>query len=96
MIKERYIGKVVVSVTLNTKSGECWFYVGSENLSRLTENKCLYDALSDYGINYEKAKEIVKECAKSVDSKNRFDLYTTDLYKPLGNSTKPAKRNNYE
>jgi hypothetical protein len=96
MIKERYIGKVVISSALNAKSGECWFYIGSENFTRVVENKCLYDALSDYGIGYEKAKEIVKECAKSFDSKNRFDLYTTDLYKPLGNSTKPAKRNNNE
>jgi hypothetical protein len=91
MIKERYIGKIVISTALNTRSGECWFYVGSEHFTRITENKCLYDALADYGIGYEKAKEIVKECAKSLDSKNKFDLYTTDLYKPLKHSLKDRR-----
>lgn len=61
---------------LDANSGEYTFIAFSNK--RYVKAKGLYDALSIFGINYEKAKKIVSEVAHELDTTHKFRVNMTD------------------
>lgn len=61
---------------LDKNNGEYTFIAFSNK--RYVKAKGLYDALSIFGINYEKAKKIVSEMAHELDTTHKFKVNTTD------------------
>lgn len=61
---------------LDQNSGEYTFIVFSNK--RYVRAKGLYDALSIFGINYEKAKKIVSEVCNELDTTHKFRTKETD------------------
>jgi hypothetical protein len=62
--------KISVRGYLDYKSGEYVFIVFSNK--RYVQAKGLYDALSIFGINYDKAKLIVAEISDELDTTHKF------------------------
>jgi hypothetical protein len=62
--------KISVRGYLDYKSGEYVFIVFSNK--RYVQAKGLYDALSIFGINYDKAKLIVAEMSDELDTTHKF------------------------
>ena len=81
MERKLYLGELIITTELNVRNGEVMFYLGYEHDTRVVHNKCLYDALSDYGIQYDKAKYIVEKCAKTFNSNTLVKLHKCDFYK---------------
>jgi hypothetical protein len=52
--------------------------IRSRSGAKTVTRKCLYDALSDFGICYDKAKVIVKKYAKGVDAFAEMTLERED------------------
>jgi hypothetical protein len=92
MDSKLYLGELVITVEFNVKNGEFMFYVGNEYDQRTTNSKCLYDALSDYGIDYSRAKEIAIKCDKLFTSGFRVKLYKGDFYKPAPTKFRKATK----
>jgi hypothetical protein len=61
---------------LDVNNGEYTFIAFSNK--RYVKAKGLYDALSIFGINYEKAKKIVSEMAHELDTTHKFRVNITD------------------
>ncbi len=61
---------------LDASSGEYIFIAFSNK--RYVKAKGLYDVLSIFGINYEKAKKIVSEMSHELDTTHKFKTNTTD------------------
>ena len=93
MTERVYIGNLIVSGSLNAKNGEFIFHVGSPSDTRVIEGKCLYDCLSQYGIDYEKAKELVLRCSNIFEKKAEFKIYSDDLYKKPPVKYRAARKN---
>ena len=79
MVHPGWTGNIKIRSFLNTENGEYYFMVRSRSGAKNVTRKCLYDALSDFGINYEKAKKIVKKYAKTADTFSEMTLEITDL-----------------
>jgi hypothetical protein len=62
--------KISIRGYLDYKSGEFTFIVFSNK--RYVQAKGLYDALSIFGINYDKAKLIVAEMSNELDTTHKF------------------------
>jgi hypothetical protein len=84
-------GNIRITGTLNAKTGEYWFDVASVHGTRSTRSKCLFDALSDYGISYDKAKELVVRYSVPFSKTLIFESFPSDYYKNLP-QTRPAKK----
>jgi len=61
---------------LDVNNGEYTFIAFSNK--RYVKAKGLYDVLSIFGINYEKAKKIVSEMSYELDTTHKFKTNTTD------------------
>jgi hypothetical protein len=61
---------------LDVNSGEYTFIAFSNK--RYVKAKGLYDVLSIFGINYERAKQIVSEIANELDTTHKFRTKETD------------------
>ncbi|NDC95598.1 hypothetical protein EB118_10660 [bacterium] len=83
MKENQLLGNLKITGSLNHKSGEYWFTVASENGIKSFSNKCLYDALSDYGINYDKAKDIVTRYSATFDKTITLETFPIDYYKNI-------------
>jgi len=92
MENRKYLGKMIISWKLNEKTGDVMFHIGTEHDSKVVENKCLFDALSQYGVAYDSAKYITEKCAKFFNSDAHFRLYSTDIYKASPIKHRAAKR----
>lgn len=86
-------GNVKITGSLNPRTGEYWFEVASENGVKSTKNKCLFDALSDFGIHYDLAKDILSKYAASYGKTVTFETFSDDYYKHIPH-TKRAERIN--
>lgn len=91
MEENQSYGNLKIVGTLNPKNGEYWFTLTSENGIKSFSNKCLYDALSNYGISYEKAKEIVNKYAVTFTKTVMLETFPIDYYKEVPH-TKLAQR----
>lgn len=77
MVNKEYPGRIKVKLVLDPKFGEVEFQIEGTNI----KNKCLYDALSEHGIELERAKYIVADVAKSTDCGKYYHLEPIDYVK---------------
>jgi hypothetical protein len=79
MIKEKnpYPGRIKVRMILDPAFGEVSFEIEDS----VIRNKCLYDALSEYGIELERAKYIVEDIAKSTNTAKYYHMEPIDYVK---------------
>ena len=74
MVNPLYPGRIKIKTVLDPRFGEVHFEIEGSNI----KNKCLYDALSDYGVNLERAKEISKDLAKDTNSGKYYHMELID------------------
>ena len=77
MVNKEYPGRIKVKIVLDPKFGEVEFEIEGTNI----KNKCLYDALSEHGIEIERAKYIVQDAAKCVTTGKFYHLEPIDYVK---------------
>ena len=77
MVNKEYPGRIKVRLILDPKFGEVEFQIEGSNI----KNKCLYDALSEYGIELERAKYIVEDVAKCTNTGKFYHIEETDYVK---------------
>lgn len=68
--------KISIRGYLDPDTGEYNFIVFSNK--RYVKTKGLYDALSIFGINYDKAKKIVSDIYPELDTTYKFRTFETD------------------
>lgn len=74
MDRLQYPGRIKIKLVINPKFGELEFQIDGTNI----KNKCLYDALTEYGIEFERAKDIVADIAKCVNTGKYYHMDETD------------------
>jgi hypothetical protein len=77
MGKIEFPGRIKVRMVLDPVFGEVSFEIEDS----VIKNKCLYDALSGYGIEIERAKYIVADMAKSVNTAKYYHMDEIDYVK---------------
>jgi hypothetical protein len=77
MDKHPYPGRIKVKIVVDPKFGEVEFQIEGTNI----KNKCLYDALSEHGIELKRAKYIVDDVAKSTNTGKFYHLEQIDYVK---------------
>ena len=75
--KNPYPGRIKVKIVLDPKFGEVQFEIEETNI----KNKCLFDALSEHGIELERAKYIVEDIAKCTSTGKFYHLEPIDYVK---------------
>ena len=80
MDSKEYPGRIKVKICLDPKFGEVSFEIEASKKANV-KNKCLFDALSDFGIELDRAKYIVADMAKNTDAGKYYHLDTTDYVK---------------
>ena len=73
-------GRIKVKTIVDPRFGEVYFEVEASKRSTI-RNKCLYDALSDFGIELDRAKHIVKDVAISINTGKFYHIELTDYVK---------------
>lgn len=73
-------GRIKVKTMLDPRFGEVYFEIEASKRSTVT-NKCLYDALSDFGIELDRAKHIVKDVAISINTGKFYHVELIDYVK---------------
>jgi hypothetical protein len=73
-------GRIKVRTLLDPRFGEVYFEIEASKRGTV-KNKCLYDALSDFGIELERAKHIVKDVAILINSGKFYHIEETDYVK---------------
>lgn len=73
-------GRIKVKTMLDPRFGEVYFEIEASKRSTVT-NKCLYDALSDFGIELDRARHIVKDVAISINTGKFYHVELTDYVK---------------
>lgn len=68
--------KISIRGYLDSKNGEYTFIIFSNK--RYVQAKGLYDALSIFGINYDRAKQIVSEMSTELDTTHKFKTREVD------------------
>lgn len=81
MKEVKLYGNVKIKGTLDPRTGDYWFDVSFENSIKSARRKCLYDALSDFGISYDKAKEIMLDYHAVFGKVVTFDTVLGDYHK---------------
>ena len=77
MVNREYPGRIKVKIVLDPKFGEVEFQIENTNI----KNKCLYDALSQHGIEIERAKYIVEDVSKCINTGKFYHLEPIDYVK---------------
>lgn len=72
-----YPGRIKVRLVLDAKFGEVEFQIEGTNI----KNKCLYDALSEHGIELKRAKYIVEDVAKCTNTGKFYHMEPIDYTK---------------
>jgi hypothetical protein len=72
-----YPGRIKIKLVLDPRFGEVEFQIDETNI----KNKCLYDALSEYGIELDRAKYIVEDVAKSTNTGKFYHMEPIDYVK---------------
>lgn len=80
MEEKQYPGRIKIKICLDPRFGEVSFEIEASKKPNI-KNKCLFDALSEFGIELERAKYIVADMAKHTDSGKYYHLDTTDYVK---------------
>lgn len=80
MESREYPGRIKVKICLDPKFGEVSFEIEASKKANV-KNKCLFDALSEFGIELERAKYIVADMAKNTDAGKYYHLDITDYVK---------------
>jgi hypothetical protein len=75
--KNPYPGRIKVKIVFDPKFGEVQFEIEETNI----KNKCLFDALSEHGIELERAKYIVQDMAKCTNTGKFYHLEPIDYVK---------------
>lgn len=73
-------GRIKVKTLVDPRFGEVYFEVEAAKRSTV-KNKCLYDALSDFGIELDRARHIVKDVAISINTGKFYHVELTDYVK---------------
>lgn len=73
----KYPGRIKVRVVLDPRFGEVYFEIEASKKTTV-KNKCLYDALSDFGIEMARAKHIVRDLAISINTGKFYHLDPID------------------
>lgn len=73
-------GRIKVKTMVDPRFGEVYFEIEASKRTTVT-NKCLYDALSDFGIELERARHIVKDVAISINTGKLYHIELTDYVK---------------
>lgn len=76
---EKQIKSLIIDMYISVGNGEVYFSLSHRAGKKLVTRKCLYDALSDFGIDYGKAKEIVAEVSAQTKKTFTYKLTTSDL-----------------
>lgn len=80
MRNPEFPGRIKVKTIVDPRFGEVYFEVEASKRSTV-KNKCLYDALSDFGIELDRAKHIVKDVAISINTGKFYHIEETDYVK---------------
>jgi hypothetical protein len=72
-----YPGRIKIKLVLDPRFGEVEFQIDETNI----KNKCLYDALSEYGIELDRAKYIVEDVAKCTNTGKFYHMEPIDYVK---------------
>jgi hypothetical protein len=75
--KSPYPGRIKIKIVLDPKFGEVQFEIEETNI----KNKCLFDALSEHGIELERAKYIAEDMAKCTNTGKFYHLEPIDYVK---------------
>jgi len=68
-----------IHMYVSPENGETYFALSQKGVRKKILRKCLYDALSDYGIRYEMAKEIVADIVPQVNKKFSYKLLVANV-----------------
>ena len=77
MVNKEYPGRIKVKIVVDPRFGEVEFEIEGTNI----KNKCLYDALSEHGIELDRAKYIVEDVAKSTNTGKFYHMEPIDYIK---------------
>lgn len=77
---KEYPGRIKVKICLDPKFGEVSFEIEAAKKANV-KNKCLFDALREFGIELERSKHIVADMAKSTDTGKFYHLEPIDYIK---------------
>jgi len=77
MVNKEYPGRIKVKIVFEPRFGEVEFEIEGTNI----KNKCLYDALSQHGIELERAKYIVEDVGKCITTGKFYHLEPIDYVK---------------
>lgn len=80
MVNKEYPGRIKVKICLDPKFGEVSFEIEASKKANV-KNKCLFDALSEFGVELERAKYIVADMAKNTDTGKYYHLEPIDYVK---------------
>ena len=80
MASREFPGKIRVTAKLDPKFGEMWFIISASGRTDV-QNKCLYDALSIFGIKMDAAKKIVEEMSNDLKNGRYFNIHLTEYRK---------------
>jgi hypothetical protein len=80
MANREFPGKIRVSAKLDVRFGEMSFTISAPGRSDV-ENKCLYDALSIFGVKLDRAKKIVEQMSSDLKHGRYFSIDLIDYRK---------------
>jgi len=84
-------GRVRISAKLDQRFGEMHFEVYARK-EVVTTNKCLYDALSEFGIDLDDAKGIVEDFAKMLNGEKYYTVTYKSYKKPENEINKATEK----
>jgi hypothetical protein len=77
MDKNPYPGRIKVKLVMDPRFGEVQFEIEGTDI----KNKCLYDALSEHGIELKRAKYIVEDVTKCTNTGKFYHMEPIDYIK---------------
>lgn len=80
MANREFPGKIRVTAKLDPTFGEMWFIISASGRTDV-QNKCLYDALSIFGIKMDAATKIVEEMSNDLKHGRYFNIHLTEYRK---------------
>ena len=80
MRNPEFPGRIKVKTLVDPRFGEVYFEIEAAKRSTV-KNKCLYDALSDFGIELDRARHIVKDVAISINTGKFYHIELNDYVK---------------
>lgn len=76
---DKSLKSLQILMYISAQNGETYFTLSQKGVPKLITRKCLYDALSDYGIGYDKAKDIVMDMVPQIKKTFTYKLCASDV-----------------